>query len=174
MTIAIKHADSGEIQFVDSIVGYGEDWAQIGPALPADADPARILLVDGAWVTDLAVFRQERWAAARAARERAQLGGCVTPLGRVDTDAVSQLKVTGAVQMAMLALAAGQPFSLDWTMQDNSTVTHDAAAMIAMGMAVGQHIAACHEHALTKRAAIEAASDAAALNLVEVDDGWPD
>ncbi|KTT72611.1 DUF4376 domain-containing protein [Sphingomonas endophytica] len=135
--------------------------------------PEGSVFVAGTWVADLAVLRAARWKAVRAAREQAQEAGCASPLGRVDTDPASQLKIAGAVQMAMVAQAAGQPFAIDWTMQDNGNVIHDAVQMIAMGLAVGQHIAACHEVALTRRAAIEAAQDEAAIAAVEVDDGWP-
>ncbi len=124
--------------------------------------------------TPIAEVRAARWAEVRAQRDSQQRSGCMTPLGRVDTDGDSQLKIAGSVQMAMIAQAAGQPFSIEWTMQDNSTVTHDAAAMITMGIAVGRHIAACHEAALLKRAAIDVAGDVAAIAAVPVEGGWPD
>ncbi|PXA90002.1 hypothetical protein DMC47_28125 [Nostoc sp. 3335mG] len=78
------------------------------------------------------------------------------------------------MQMAMIAQGAGAPFSIDWTMQDNSSATHDAAAMIRLGVSIGQHVAACHAVALAKRAAIEAAADATALAAIDVAGGWPD
>lgn len=127
----------------------------------------------GTWSPDLTVMRDRRWGAVKARRDQAEWSGCNTALGRVDSDPDSQRKTGGAVQMAMIAQAAGAPFSIDWTMQDNSTVAHDAAAMIAMGVAVGQHVAACHEAALAKRTAIDAASTAAAIEAVEVETGWP-
>ncbi|MEN2747083.1 DUF4376 domain-containing protein [Sphingomonas sp. T9W2] len=114
------------------------------------------------------------WEAVRAARDRAEWWGCSTPLGRADSGPDSQRKVAGAVQLAMIAQAGGAPFSIDWTMQDNSSVTHDAAAMIALGVAVGQHVAACHAVALAKRSAIEAAGNVEALAAIDVEGGWPD
>lgn len=114
------------------------------------------------------------WDAVRAARDQAEWWGCSTPLGRADSDPDSQRKVAGAVQMAMIAQAAGAPFSIDWTMQDNASATHDASAMILLGVAVGQHVAACHAVALVKRSAIEAATDAAPLVDFDIEGGWPD
>lgn len=114
------------------------------------------------------------WDAVRGARDRAEWWGCSTPLGRADSDPDSQRKVAGAVQMAMIAQAAGAPFSIDWTMQDNRSVTHDAIAMITLGVAVGQHVADCHAAALAKRAAIEAATDASTLVDFDSEGGWPD
>lgn len=123
---------------------------------------------------DIAHARFLAWEGAKDQRGRAERWGCTTPLGRADTDADSQRKVAGAVQMAMIAQAAGAPFSIEWTMQDNSVVTHDAAAMIVLGVAVGQHVAACHAVALSKRAAIEAAIDVDAVTAVDIAGGWPD
>lgn len=152
----------------------GFPWDDTMRAWPQAERPAEAtIFVGGAWVADLDVLRARRWVAVRAARDRVQLSDCVTPLGRVDTDAASQLKISGAVQMAMIAQAAGAPFSIEWTMHDNSPVTHDAAQMIAMGVAVGQHVAACHEVAVMKRTAIEAAASEADIEAVEVDSGWP-
>ncbi len=122
----------------------------------------------------LAQLKVSVWDAVRVARDRAEWRGCSTPLGRADSDPDSQRKVAGAVQMAMIAQATAAPFSIDWTMQDNDSATHDAAAMILLGVAVGQHVAACHAVALAKRVAIEAAADAAALAVIDVEGGWPD
>lgn len=171
--IAIRHCDTGEVQHVGSLEGYGEDWAQLGPDLPEDLPLSEIALVDGAWVQDLDPARHRAWAAVKAARDHAEWGGCDTPLGRVDTDPDSQRKISGAVQMAMIAAAAGEAFALDWTMGNNLAVSHDAAAMIALGIAVGQHVAVCHAVATGKRAAIAAANDAEAIEAVDIETGWP-
>ncbi len=122
---------------------------------------------------DLELAKVRAWAAVKAARNAAASGGCETPLGRVDTTNASRVLITGAVQMAQLAQATGQPYSVDWTMADNGEVTHDGAAMIALGIAVGQHIADCWEHAQALRAAIDAAATVEALSEIDVLSGWP-
>lgn len=124
-------------------------------------------------VEDMAKLRALRWAEIKLARDAAEVAGCETPLGRIDTTAASQVKIAGAVQMAMLAQAAGEPFSISWTMQDNTTVDHDDAAMIGMGLAVGQHVRVCHEVSRTKREQLEAATDAATIAVVDPASGWP-
>ncbi|MBB3347313.1 DUF4376 domain-containing protein [Sphingomonas sp. BK069] len=125
------------------------------------------------WEPDLDALRALRWTEVKLARDGAEIGGCDTPLGRIDTTEASQVKIAGAVQMAMLAQVAGQPFSIGWTMQDNTTVDHDDAAMIGMGLAVGEHVLACHEVSRAKRAQLEAAMDAAAIAAVDPASGWP-
>lgn len=140
---------------------------------PADYEARPYIWAGEDWAIDLTVCRARRWAEVKARRDQAEWGGCATPLGAVDTDPDSQRKISGAVQMAMIAQAAGEPFALDWTMRDNSVVAHDGAAMVTMGVLVGLHVAACHAAATTLRAAIAVATDEAAIASVDVDAGWP-
>lgn len=179
----------GADAIVDRIV-QAQDLETLLLNVPQGCEPVRCddpAVVPGEWSWDAGGFarilpsappideqRALVWEAVRAARDRAEWWGCSTPLGRADSDPDSQRKVAGAVQMAMIAQAAGTPFSIDWTMQDNSSVTHDASAMITLGVAVGQHVAACHAVALAKRSAIETANDTAALDDFDVEGGWPD
>lgn len=121
----------------------------------------------------LDVSRAERWVEARGYRDGLINGGCTTPLGRADTDPESRLKISGAVQMALLAQIAGEPFAVDWTMADNTVVAHDGPAMIAMGVAVGAHVAACHAVATGIRAAIETATNQAEIDAVDIAAGYP-
>lgn len=172
-TIAVYHRATGIVVHVTSaeLAPPLNDAALASVALPDDYaadthswDPATATMFP-----DVEKLRPRRWSWIKERREAAQLGGCMTPLGRVDTDPASQLKVAGSVQMAMLAQLAGAPFSVEWTMQDNSVVAHDAAAMIAMGLAVGQHVAACHEAAVARRLQLEAATTPEEIEAVT----WP-
>lgn len=124
-------------------------------------------------VDDLEAARAQRWDDAKAARNAAASGGCETPLGRVDTTDTSRVLITGAVQMAQLAQATGQSYSVDWTMADNSKVTHDGGAMIAMGIAVAEHIATCWAHSQVLRDAINAAATVEDIANVDITAGWP-
>lgn len=113
---------------------------------------------------------------AIAARDRcdvAQLGGCDTPLGRVQTDTKSQSFINGASSMALMAKMTGAPFSIIWTMADNTNVEHDADQMLGLGSAVGQFINACHQNLIALRAAIDAAEDAETLDAIDLEGGWP-
>ncbi|GGB15185.1 hypothetical protein GCM10011380_00750 [Sphingomonas metalli] len=152
-----------------------DDPAYGSAALPDDFDEALYEWSPDAlaMVPNIAGIRARRWAVVRAARDAAQDGGCPTPLGRVDTDAESRGKISGSVQMAMIAMQAGEPFELAWTMQDNSTVIHDGPGMVAMGVAVGRHVAACHAEGLVRRAAIDAADTPADIEAVPAEGGWP-
>jgi hypothetical protein len=128
----------------------------------------------GAWVPRMDVLKLETWERVKARRDAAEHGGAETPLGRMDSDPASQGKVNGLVTMAMLAQAAGQPFSQPFTMADNQVVEHDAAAMIAAGVALGRHVAACHAAARRLRDEIASAESADALAAIDADSAnWP-
>lgn len=170
--IALVDLEAGRYQIVESVAGNDITGREI-VALPDDWDERPYRLNGSTFVVDLAAIRMTRWLAVRTARDVAQDSGCPSPLGRVDTDLESRGKISGSVQMAMIAQAAGAPFEIAWTMQDNTTVVHDAPAMIAMGVAVGQHVAACHAEALSRRTLIEQAADEASILAVPVEGGWP-
>ena len=116
------------------------------------------------------------WETVKAKREALtdSPGATVqTPVGEVQSDAKSQQKILGLVQMAVLANLNSQPFSEEFTLADNTTVTLDAAQMISLGVAVGENVADVYAHARTLRGEIEAAPDDAALDLIDRETGWP-
>lgn len=135
--------------------------------------PARWSNTEMRWI-DLRSLEQVKadcWAAIKAQRDAAEWGGFDTPFGRFDSDPRSQAKIIGAAQLASIAAARGEPFSIRWTLQDNSTVVLDAPAMIAVGVAMGQHIDSVHQIGRAKRAAIEAATTYDAVMAVTWSEG---
>ena len=110
-----------------------------------------------AWVDtrDLAQIKADRWEAIKAARAAAEFGTFVWDGSTFDADDVSQRRIQGAAQLAMLAAAAEQPFEIDWTLTDNTVRTLSGADMIAVGMAMGMHVVAQHAIARSLRATIE-------------------
>ena len=120
-------------------------------------------------VVSIESLREGKKAEITAWRNERDSGGAPTPLGIMDSDPVSILKITGAVQMAQVALMASEPFSILWTMKDNSSVEHDASQMITAGVAVGQYIAGNHATSVALKALADAAPDEAALAAIV----WP-
>lgn len=121
-------------------------------------------------VVDIEGARAARWAEVKAKREAVQNGGCDTPAGRVQSDPDSRGLINGAVTMAMI----DPDFLLDFTLANNATVALDGPAMIAVGQAVGSFVATAHAVAVTKRAAIDAATTLAAVAEVDLEAGWPE
>lgn len=110
--------------------------------------------------------KAQAWGRIKAAREQEEFGVFAWGGGTFDCDQISQQRIQGAAQLASLAMAAGQPFSIDWTMADNSTMTLGASDMIGVGMAMGAHINACHTKSRLLRNQINAAASAEEIEAI--------
>jgi hypothetical protein len=117
----------------------------------------------------LQAARDRRWAVIKGQREQAEGGGFTWNGSGFDSDAISQSRIQGAVLLATLASLNGQPFTIDWTLIDNSVRTLDGPAMIAVGQALGVHVATCHATARALRQQINAATTIDAVEGVQ----WP-
>lgn len=108
------------------------------------------------WVrpVELEELRATAWERIKRDRDAHEHGGFDTPLGRFDSDLTSQSKIIGAVSVAQMALASSQAFSIEWTLQDNSTVVLDAESMISVGLALMAHVDATHQTGRSLRAQI--------------------
>lgn len=130
--------------------------------------PCRWSNTEMRWI-DLRSLEQVKadcWAAIKAQRDAAEWGGFDTPFGRFDSDPVSQAKIIGAAQLASVSLAQGTPFTIEWTLQDNTSVSLDAAQMVAVGAALANHVNAVHQRGRQLRAQIEAAATIADLESI--------
>jgi phage-related tail fiber protein len=159
----------GERQNVSSLEGH-EDWTVISEVDDELPDP-EAELVDGAWVVPLDILKQRKWEDAKIYRDFRRSTGCATPKGRMDSDEESKVKLNGAVTMAQLV---GDTFSVNWTMEDNSVVTHNKAEIDAAGLAVGQYDMQCHAVGQSLREQIDAATTAAELDAIDIEGAaWP-
>lgn len=113
------------------------------------------------------------WEQVRTLRNENIDAGAPTPFGVVDSDEQARSNVSGAALGALIAKSAGVPYSVTWTMLDNSTAALDADQMIAMALAILTHVNACHERARELRAEIEAAATMAELLAINIAAGWP-
>lgn len=126
---------------------------------PRPEGPAAFDADSRTWIDPrpLQQIKDDKWEEIKAARDAAEYGGFVCNDKRYDSDSISQQRIIGSVSMAMLAAQGAQPFSIDWTLADNSVVTLDGAGMIAVGEALGVHVATQHATARTLRTQIELA-----------------
>lgn len=123
------------------------------------------------WVASptLAALKAAKWALVRAQRDAVEFGGYAWDGSTFDSDSQSQSRIMGAVQMAVLAASAGQPFSIAWTLADNTARTLSGAEMIGVGLQLGVHVGTAHTIARALRELIEAATTAEELEAIE----WP-
>jgi hypothetical protein len=121
-----------------------------------------------AWVDprNLDQLKDAKWAEIRAQRQLAEQGGFTWSGMTFDSDTLSQQRIQGAAVLALMAQLGSMPWSIDWTLADNSVVTLSAADMIAVGQALGAHVASVHATARALRLEILAAGSAEALAQV--------
>ena len=123
--------------------------------------------VADAAVDDIETARARKWADIKAERDRLECGGFDMPgIGRFDSDADSRARIVGAVTAAKIAQDAGQPYTIAWTLADNSTADLDAAGIIAVGFALLAHIDAIHQRSRALREQIDAAQDSQVISAI--------
>lgn len=124
-------------------------------------------------VVDLAAEKAAKLSAINAERDRREELGFPCRGKWLDSTPRSVQRITAAALAAQAVLATGQPYSVDWTCADNSTLILDAAGVIGIPVALAQHAAALHDHARSLKAAVEAADSEAALAAIDIQAGWP-
>lgn len=108
-------------------------------------------------------------------RDRREQSGFAYLGKRVDSDQASAIRISGAAAAAHAALAAGQPFAVEWTCADNSLLPLDAEQTIGMLAALAVHANDVHQRARQMKDWIDELRDANdRAGLVAFDPGtWP-
>lgn len=130
-------------------------------AFPVQGNPAQTWdWTAKAWVDQRSLddVKAAKWTEIKAAREAIEYGSFTWDGSTFDADPVSTSRIMGAFALALAAQAAGQPYSQDWTLADNTTRTLSAADMLTVGAALGARVAGAFATASTLRAQIEAAT----------------
>lgn len=124
----------------------------------------------------LAARKVEVWAEVKKLRDQRLAAGCMVPgVGAFQTDEKSMANVHEAVTGALLAGATGQPFTVQFTLADNSRPTLSAGQMMLAGKFIGERKSAIHAYSQdVLRVAIEAAPDHDTLNAIDIETGWPE
>lgn len=110
-----------------------------------------------------------RWTAIKAQRDALEAGGFSYLGKQVDSGALSVQRISTFSQAAQAGLGRGEAFAVDWTCADNTVLRLDAAAMVAMAVALAAHANALHETARSLRARIDVAPTPAEVDAVI----WP-
>jgi hypothetical protein len=155
---AQQPADGHSIEFCGADVKKG--WIKRGNTFAPPIEPVRTL----------AARRVARRREAQTYRTEKVTGGCMTPLGRVQTDETSQASILQAMFRAQMALSTGEPLVIIWLMEDNTAVAHDAAALIEMGLAVGAFKTACFNTSFAIMDDIALADDPESIDITA---GYP-
>lgn len=129
-------------------------------------------LVNDEWVDGRTMeqVRLERRKSINEARDRLEFSFFTWDGSVFDADEKSQARLQGAFQLANLSLFALQPYSVDWTLANNTVRTLSANDMVAVGQALAAHVLAAHSTARTLKTEIDAATTLAEVDAV----AWPE
>ena len=97
--------------------------------------------------------RDAKWRGIKQDREEIEFGGFEWDGSQFDSDTLSQSRIQGAVQLAQM----DPNFSINWTLADNNSRLLNASEMIAIGVALGNHVNSSHTHSRTLRVLINQA-----------------
>lgn len=125
--------------------------------------------VDNTPILSLNKHKQNKWEEIKFKRSEAEFSTFVWRIYEFDSDDISQSRIQGAVILAMQAQLAAQPFSIDWTLFDNSVITLSAVDMIEVGQALAIHVNTQHTIARQLRIALNQANTKEAVQAIT----WP-
>jgi hypothetical protein len=110
----------------------------------------------------LADLKAAQWAQVKQARSQAEYAGFTWDGSVFDSDAISQNRITGAVALAQMS----STFSIGWVLADNTVRTLNQSDMLAVGAALGAHVAAVFAKGVLLREVIAAAGTPAEIEAI--------
>jgi hypothetical protein len=120
-------------------------------------------------VPTLEELQAAKWEDIKRSRDLIEFGSFTWDGSVFDADPVSTSRIMGAFSLALAAKMVAQPFSIDWTLKDNTVRTLSADEMIAVGSTLGAIVKQAHETAGALRTSIDQAADEATLETIT----WP-
>ncbi len=171
--LTVQQQCNPEAEFIETsnLINISNFYMLGGNLVEKPPRPSRNYFWDSScnqWVDPrtLSDLKQTKWQEIKSQRSSIESEGFSCYNKVFDSDAISQSRIQGAVQLAQLAISTNQPFLITWTLRDNSTIDLDANQMIEVGIALGAHIANTHTRARELRALIEQANSKEELDLI--------
>lgn len=160
--------DSQSQAQLDAINVTRHEW----PAVPAH-DPYYQKPVEqatGEWIIEdlpLADVKARKKAEINAKRNQLETAGFSYQGKLFDSDQRSADRIQVAALAAQAAINTGSEFSVTWTVQDNSTVTLDAAGVLGMVAAFAEYGEGVFEQAKVLKAQVDLCETGAEVKAVE-------
>lgn len=149
-------------------------WVEV----PVPVSRHSVALIDGEVVpvqnerspaVQLEVAKAVKRRQLNAMRDTLEFGWFTWDGSIFDANEKSQARIQGAFQLASLALATSQAFSVDWTLADNTVRTLSATDWMGVGQALAAHIQTCHVTARSLKAQVDAATSIEEVEAIQ----WP-
>lgn len=107
-----------------------------------------------------------KWAEIKRHRDDAEFAPFTYNAMEFDGDLNAQRRLGSYISVSKSALAAGDPFSAEFILADNTVVTLSAQDFVGIELAKVQAVAAAFAHATALRSQIEAATTVAEVDAV--------
>ena len=111
-------------------------------------------------------LKAKKWQQIKTARDKAEQAGLPYMDKILDSDTISVQRITTAVQAAQMAMQLKKEFVINWTTQDNSTLTMTAEDVCGIPFALAQYSDGLHAKARELREQIEVTETAEELEQI--------
>lgn len=135
---------------------------------PVQPDPNYVFdWITKTWIDPrtLADLKATKWIEIKAIRDLKEFGGFVFNGLEFDSDATSQQRIMGAVQLAQL----DPNYTVTWTLKDNTTTNLTNQNILDLGTALGNYVTQLHTTSQNLRTLIEQATTKDQLDSIV----WP-
>ena len=175
----LMHSETGELQRVASIEGYGDDWIDRGE-IPEDVPPNIAVWDEAAEsvVPDLSgpVAAALAWVSEEFARQVAL--GCDSPKGWVECDEKAQGRIERLIKLWEQLPIPGTPSpeTILFTMFDTTIKEpHSYDELVTLGITIGLNFLAKFSVKQGLETAINAAAATGSLAAIQaiITEGWP-
>lgn len=120
-------------------------------------------------VESLDEIKAKKWAEIKARRDQAEFDSFTYNGMQFDGDLDAQRRLGNYISVSKTAIAAEQPFSVDFTLADNTVVTLTAKDFLGIELAKANQIAEVFSKAAALRERINNAQSRAALDKIRWD-----
>ena len=151
MSDSEKGAVASYLSSIPAQPGSQYEWTSTGWQIPSGA---------------LESAKAIRWQIMKSVRDAKLSAGLTFNGGVYDSDDTSRSYIQGAVQLAQIAAANNQAYSVVWTLADNSTATLTGTQMMQLGVALGQFVQTVFAEGDSIRAQINAATTVDQVNAI--------
>jgi hypothetical protein len=115
---------------------------------------------------DLDAVKLDQWTAVKAGRDQTVNGSFTWDGSVFDSNAYSQSQIGNAITLGQLAADAGQDYSINWTLQDNTVRTLTFDQIKAVGMALGVFVQTQFNLGVSLRQQIASATSIPAVQAI--------
>lgn len=118
------------------------------------------------WEPDLEKAKTDKWQELKVTRDQKEYGGFTWNSHVFDSDPVSQSRIQGAVQLAILD---PENFNIDWTLANNIVISVTGPQMLEIGKALASHVSTQHNISRNLRDTLNTASTESEVSAIV----WP-